>query len=190
MRISHRYRFIFLASPKTGSESMRAFLDPLSDVAGRPILETTDACPFYVHMRAIEVQKAFLRLGWSFDQYYRFVFVRNPWIRLVSLYNMICRLNRGFVPSFESWLRTSKPDGEGGGGRSPERWRRHGTYSLESFAGDENGNLLVDDVFRLEDIESVPGHLRERGIPIPPGAKIPWLNGVEEPIAVSRYYTP
>lgn len=190
MRISHRYRFIFFANPKTGSESVRAFLNPFSDVSGRPFEQIDDAHPFYSHMRPIEAREIFERRGWRFDEYYRFVFVRNPWTRLVSLYNMTCRIDKSFGLSFKSWLRASKPEGKGGGGLFSERWRRYGTYSIESFAGDGHGNLLVDDIFRLEDIDSVPDRLRERSMPIPPEAKIPRLNCMDGVASIRNYYTP
>ena len=190
MRISHRYRFVFFASPKTGSASVRAFLNPYSDIFDRSFVQTDAANPFYSHMRPIEAKAAFLNRGWQFENYYRFVFVRNPWARAYSLYKMICNLDKGFNRSFEAWLRSSKPSGHGGGGPDTARWRKYGTYSIEKFAGDGQGGLLVDEIFRLEDIATLPKRLREKGIPIPVDATMPWTNRTPAIVNLRQHYTP
>ena len=51
-------------------------------------------------------------------------------------------------------MRSIAPDGAGGGGEDWQRWRRYGSYSLESYVGDEDGSPLVDAVLRLEDLET------------------------------------
>jgi hypothetical protein len=190
MRISHRHKFILFSSPKTGSESIRALLDPLSDVRDVPISRTTPAFPFYSHIRPIEMRAAFLRFGWPYDRYYRFVFVRNPWTRLVSLYRYALQTNLGLTLSFADWLKGTRPGGTGGGGPDDARWLKYGTYSLDAFAGDGSGRLLVNDVFRLEDIAEVPDRLRLRGIPLPADATVPWVNRSKEATSLAEYYTP
>lgn len=190
MRISHRFKFVFFASPKTGSASVRTLLNPYSDIIPQGFLQTDAANPFYSHMRPIEAQGAFLERGWRFESYYRFVFVRNPWARIYSLYQMIRNLDKSFDQSFEKWLRSSRPYGLGGGGPDSARWRKYGTYSIAKFAGDASGKLLVDDVFRLEDIALLPIRLRERGIPIPVDAPMPWTNRTPAPIKLVEHYTP
>jgi len=190
MRISHRHRFVFFSSPKTGSESVRALLDPLSDIRDVPFALTRPDFPFYSHIRPIEMRAAFSRFGWKYDDYYRFVFVRNPWLRLVSLYRYLLRSDLPQKPSFADWLKASRPDGTGGGGPDHVRWLKYGTYSLAAFAGDGTGRLLVDDVFRLEDIAELPDRLRVRGIPLPPDAGVPWVNRTREPASLAKYYTP
>jgi len=139
MRISHRHRFVFFSSPKTGSESVRALLDPLSDIRDVPFALTRPDFPFYSHIRPIEMRAAFSRFGWKYDDYYRFVFVRNPWLRLVSLYRYLLRSDLPQKPSFADWLKASRPDGTGGGGPDHVRWLKYGTYSLAAFAGDGTG---------------------------------------------------
>jgi hypothetical protein len=190
MRISHRHKFVFFSAPKTGSESIRALLDPLSDVRDVQFREVSPATPFYSHIRPIEAKAAFERFGWPYDDYYRFVFVRNPWNRLVSLYRMIRRVNPHFSQPFGDWLRATRPDSTGGGGPDRARWRKYGTYSLAAYAGDENGRLLVNDVFRLEDITDVPDRLRARGIPLAPDASVPWVNRTKKSTSLDNYYTP
>jgi hypothetical protein len=107
-------------------------------------------------MRPVEVRAYFDELGWDFDGYQKFLFVRNPWARILSLYRQI---NVGEIhpAAFGDWLGTINSSGEGGGGQDSERWRRYGSYSLSSFARDFSHKELVDTTFRLEDIEF---HLR------------------------------
>ena len=190
MRISHRYKFAFFSSPKTGSESIRVLLDPLSDVRDVPFFQTTPAFPFYSHIRPIEMKAVFARFGWRYDDYYRFVFVRNPWTRLVSMYRYVLRSDFNLTMPFGDWLTATRPDGTGGGGPDQVRWLKYGTYSLDAFAGDGNGRLLVDDVFRLEDMETVPDRLRARGIPLPADASVPWVNRTKTAGGLAEFYTP
>ncbi|MEX0853104.1 MAG: hypothetical protein WD036_07465 [Bauldia sp.] len=124
MRISHRYRFIFFANSKTGSESVRAWLNPFSDIRGVSSAKAAPADPFSAHMR----------------------------------------------PNHAAWAK-------------------YGACSLDAYATDDNGTLLVDDVFRLEDIGATPRRLRERGIPIPPDAPIPWKKRPAQATDLAAFYT-
>lgn len=189
MRISHRHKFVFFSNPKTGSESMRDLLDPLSDVRGVAYFHATANHPFYSHIRPLEIRPVFKRFGWRYADYYSFVFVRNPWARLVSLYRYLQKSDLKTNLDFGAWLRTTQPGGPGGGQRDDARWLKYGTYSLDAYACDEDGNLLVDDVFRLEDIAEVPTKLRLRGIPIPEDAEAPWINRRKETADLSSFYT-
>ncbi len=132
-----------------------------------------------------------MRLGWDYASYYKFVFVRNPWTRLASVYAYIRLLEPDFAQPFLMWLETVKPYGPGGGGDGTilETWRQFGTYSVAAFAGDGSGSLFVDDVFRLEDIEKVPRLLRKRGIPIDPDVPITTENRTKGAIDYRRLYT-
>ena len=197
MRISHRHRFIFFSNPKTGSESVRKLLDPFSDIAGVPYWERTPEQPFYSHIRPIEVRALFEERGWDYSNYFKFTFVRNPWARLVSLYEMIhasrssgskllgrarsslLQLTRGHptTAGFQRWVRTIKTTGSGAGGPANQRWQQYGSYTLRAYAGDENGVLLVDDVVRLEDARSrIPGILEKIGLPAGAQADLPRVN--------------
>ncbi len=97
MRLSKKHQFIFFANPKTGSDSIRALLDPFSDVKSVTYREITDENPFYSHIRPVEVKAILDRWGWNYDEYFRFTFVRNPWGKLVSLYEMIRAVDRRSV---------------------------------------------------------------------------------------------
>lgn len=176
MRISHRYKFVFFANPKAGSSTVRQFLNPYSDIASvKNIYAMSDVNPFHPHMRPEEARLIFKDLGWDFYGYTKFVIVRNPWARLVSLYEHIKRFNPE-TDDFKTWLYTIKPYGSGGGFEK-EPWRRYGAYSIEAYIKDEVGNVLVDKVFRLEDLKTtlVP-FLVALGLPIEPDAEVPIKN--------------
>ncbi|MEL7251462.1 MAG: sulfotransferase family 2 domain-containing protein [Bacteroidota bacterium] len=154
MRISHQYQFIFFANPKTASSSVRQFLNPYTDV--QPVLnylKRTPENPFYPHITPGETKPLFEAFDWDFNSYNKFVFVRNPWARLVSLYEHINRSN-SFDIAFKDWLYTIEPYGKGGGGEDFQRWRKYGAYSIEHFIKDKEGNILVDKVLRMEDIQN------------------------------------
>ncbi len=179
MRISHRHRFVFFARPKTGSRSVRKLLGPYSEIHGRPAHEVTADFPFYNHMRPVELREVFAARGWDFDGYFKFVMVRNPWSRLVSLYEMfafreggqLSRLRRRSTRhrGFRAWVRTLDPGG--GNGAALEMAKgviRFGALSYVGFAGDEAGRPLVDEVIKLEEIEShLPPVLERLGLPVP-----------------------
>ena len=193
MRISHQYKFIFFANPKTGSESVREILAPYSDIQSVTYATRNIENPFYSHITPQEVKTLFSERGWNFDEYFKFTFVRNPWAKLVSLYEMIystkstnppskdadlatkakskLRILRKKVvnrnkPDFKTWLSTIETSGIGAGGKESQRWRRYGAYSLDNYIMDDARNVLVDRVIPLERIhcDLVPT-LMELGIP-------------------------
>lgn len=150
-------------------------LDEFSDV------DESSLPALYTHTRPADLRKLCERLGWNFfDSYFKFTTTRNPWDRLVSVYEMIRReeeIRRGGwrrripgarVPAFPKWLRTVRVDRRGGGApwKRGALWRRYGTYSLSAFAADENGRELVDQVLRLEDLEEdLPRVFASLGVP-------------------------
>lgn len=104
MLISHRNKSAFFHNPKTGGTSVAAALN-----LGRQ----SDAFPA-IHMTVDEAKSCFFHETW--DEYYTFAFVRNPWDRAVSLYHyhrsvqyaIFMRSNSSHVAardySFEDWL--------------------------------------------------------------------------------------
>lgn len=198
MRISHTHRFVFYSNPKTGSTTVRTLLDPYSDIAGVPKSQTSPDFPFHSHMRPVEVKKIFVERGWDYDDYYRFTFVRNPWSRLVSLYEMWMRketvgktrnlrireiLRPSWVESqrFAAWLDTIDVDGRGAAPKgNGARWLRFGTHTFANYVSDTDGNELVDEAIKLEEIDdALPAVLARLDIPLPP--RIPKKNEGVQP---------
>ena len=189
MRISHRYRFVFFSNPKTGSESVRKILDPYSDIASVPFSEITPDSPFYSHISPREVRDIFRAREWRFDDYARFTCVRNPWARMVSLYEMVKRTSPDPGP-FAEWLETVQTDGEGLGGNPKQTWRKYGSYTIENYVRDADGTPLVDTVLRLEELSSkLPQLLKELGIPTGEQAPIKHINAHKHR-PHTEYYSP
>ena len=87
MRISHRYKFVFIAITKTGTVSLRQMLDKYSDVFGGG--KYMDNFPG--HMTARQLISIFEKNGWIWDDYYGFTLVRHPTARLFSYYKYMLR---------------------------------------------------------------------------------------------------
>jgi len=152
MRISHKNKFIFFSNPKTGSESLREMLTPYSEILDVSYKNISDENPFYSHISPQEVKDLFDEKEYNFNDYYKIVCTRNPFNRLVSLYEMIFR-KWPIKPPFHFWLKSTKTDGAGGGGKNHERWKMYGTYSLKNFISDRNGKIIVDKIICLENLE-------------------------------------
>ncbi len=152
MRISHKNKFIFFSNPKTGSESLREMLTPYSEVLDVPFQNTSLENPFYSHISPLEIKNIFVEKEYPFDDYYKIVCTRNPFNRLVSLYEMIYR-RWPIKPPFHLWLKSTKTSGKGGGGGNRDRWRMYGTYSLKNYISDEDGKIIVDKIICLENFE-------------------------------------
>lgn len=163
MRISNRFHLIYFSIPKTGSEAVRSFLDPVSEEKIVKFPDVDAITPFHSHMRPFEAARVFGEKGWTFDAYFRIATVRNPWSRLASLYKMVCR-NRGeqWAGSFSDWIQTLDPTGRSTS-HMPEKWYAHGTMSMTRFLSDLEGRIMVDQVFRIEDqIDAMHHVIKER----------------------------
>ena len=88
MLISHKYKFVYLANPKTGSASIRHMLQKYSDIAvfSRQQCQRDYGFDISPHINAEMLKKFFAKQGWNWNDYYVFTTIRNPWERLVSYY--------------------------------------------------------------------------------------------------------
>ena len=84
MLISHKHKFITIDIPKTGTRSFRESLVPLGviDEFGAPNLNSE----FYQHDGAIRARKQFAKKNWNWNEYFKFIIVRNPWQRYFSFF--------------------------------------------------------------------------------------------------------
>ncbi|HCX29893.1 MAG TPA: hypothetical protein DHU55_09025 [Blastocatellia bacterium] len=156
--ISHKYKCIFVEVPKTGSTSVRAILGkPLrphlnlwenkrlmesywTQRGGRKnrILE----CLYLTlpKQRRIEIGQR------QFATYFKFGFVRNPWDRVVSLYERTeaeQMRNEMTFDQFVDWIQYSSSTCVHS---SPHR------YQLDWFV-DSNGKVLADFIGKFERLE-------------------------------------
>lgn len=156
--ISHRYKCIFVEVPKTGSSSIRAILGrppkphlALSEI--KKLMETGWTPYDGAKRRAVECiyllrsKKRRIEIGRrEFDTYFKFGFVRNPWDRVVSLYERTEPLqmkDRMTFDQFVDWIQYSSSTCIHS---SPHR------YQLDWFV-DGSGNMLADFIGRFEQLE-------------------------------------
>jgi hypothetical protein len=143
-------------------------LDPYSDLrVNNNVREQGENLPFYTHISPLETKEIFEDLGWEYGSYLKIICTRNPFNRLVSLYEMIYKRRPSiFRPSFKNWLLNTKNSGVGGGGKDYHRWRKYGTYSLDNLIFDKNGDSLVDKVIKLEEFnKEIPALFSRLNLP-------------------------
>lgn len=85
MLISHKLRFIIIDIPKTGTMSYSATLKPYVDLIG-VFKHETDYYSFYQHESSLEAKNKFIKFGWDWENYFKYVTIRNPWSRYSSYY--------------------------------------------------------------------------------------------------------
>jgi hypothetical protein len=168
--ISHKYRYIFIHIPKTAGSSIQTALVsrerwPLLirliwrffitfKIDKQTVLLSWInihhirgffVAAFAAHATAREVKDALP--GAIFDGYFKFAVVRNPWDHCVSVYEYFNQVH-GRCYEFKEFLER---------GFTPQKAR----------ISDANGNLLVDYVARMENLESDMQHVFEKcGIPL------------------------
>ena len=168
MRISHRFRFVFLSNPKCGSTTIRKILDKFTDLGDSP----DKPPPYHPHTKAQEIQELFQEEGWDLSKYWVFTTIRNPWSRMVSYYHY-GRWDLNFRPFWdklhdeESALKISFRDWiiNWAEWQAPN-WM-FDRQPLEKFCCDEKGNLLVNQIIPIEKIDQeLPLLLDRLGIPL------------------------
>ena len=80
MLISHKYKFLTIDIPKTGTKTIRVTLAGSFDFVGKDKNQ---------HMGIKKCKKFFIDNGFTFEDYFRFSIVRNPWSRYVSFCSYI-----------------------------------------------------------------------------------------------------
>ena len=109
--ISHKYKFIFIRIPKTGSSSILSAL--WTSGLQRYFKNTKKFTKKYTiegdkvhHKKAIELYQID-EFNENWDNYFKFAFVRNPWDLIVSwfsFYNTPRRRKQGTSVSFDEWI--------------------------------------------------------------------------------------
>jgi len=193
MRISHSHKFIFFATPRTGSATIRNVLDKYSDISSILISDITKDFPFYHHISALELKRIFECRGWNWDSYEKFCFVRNPYDRVVSLYHHYLRMRKNWKvrnmktfktklkfiitrpPSFRDYVMNINTND-----RLPT--------SLESFLCDEDGKILVNEILMYENLkDDLQRFLKKLNISVTP-EEIPHLNASADRKQYRQYY--
>lgn len=85
MLVSHKFKFITIDIPKTGTASYENTLKPYIDLIGLQKHEVSDSA-FYQHENAKDTKLKFFRLGFDWNEYFKYTTIRNPWARFASYY--------------------------------------------------------------------------------------------------------
>jgi hypothetical protein len=149
--ISDKYKCIFVHIPKVAGQSIEhVFLDlhGLTWETREPLLlrlndDPAIGPPRLAHLKASEYVSCGHIPQKSFDTYYKFAFVRNPWSRLISFYKYL-----GYADylTFSEFIHGEFMEKEWG----ENQWFVGPQYG---YIFDENGNQLVDYVGKLEELQ-------------------------------------
>ncbi len=178
MRISHKYKFIFISKPKCASSSIRHMLDEYSDI------KSNDVYPFHHHVTAFELKTYFEKMGWNWEEYYSFCTLRNPWDMIVSWYHYAKPDKKGnyfYQPNvynsnnlidFENWIINKRKTFH-----KTHYCRKLSKHSLNIFTNDfsgitikkytedNDGNRLVNKVIKVENLAlGIPKVFRKLGL--------------------------
>ena len=138
MRISHKYKFIYLATPKACSSSIREALNKYSCIRSK-----SNFVPYAHHGKLEWVKNDFKKNKWDWNSYYKFTSVRNPWDRMVSLWTFGKKINAipDHFKTFESWIL------------SDHVWL-NSHWGYDGYYREINGDIAVDYVIKLESLQS------------------------------------
>tara|TARA_Y100001933_G_scaffold117815_2_gene117760 strand:- start:5103 stop:5753 length:651 start_codon:yes stop_codon:yes gene_type:complete len=159
MRISHKHKFIFTAIPKTGTTTIGNVLDRYVDVRygkfgwsfpGMNRNQNNSHEDKTRHAKLDEVKKdLFADDIETFDSYFKFTFVRNPWDRCVSSwFYALKRAERGSGPhidlvkkykTFQSWVG--------------EKLYKSAPDSCSCWLFDSAENQIMDFIGRFENLQ-------------------------------------
>jgi hypothetical protein len=180
MIISHSRRFIFIKSAKTAGTSLEAALSnycggsdvvtPLGDYefnrdeAGRWVHRSMNAEGFEQHDWGVTIRDKVGLAVWT--SYFKFSIARNPWDRVVSLFNWKARNDRSLKPKTGLLGKIGLPvDGLG------EVRRRFAEFVLGDWETNDrfyiiDDELCVDLVIRYESLaDDTLGICRRIGVP-------------------------
>jgi len=156
MLISHKHKYIFIHIPKTGGSSVSGFLrnnrEFAPDIIGHNYL-SNDIFPthnkIFAHDTAIKIKKVFQEDGYDWNQYFKFSIIRNPWDLNVSHYEYWMRY-MSTLPLLGDEAKYLKQIQD----KTPQQAINDHVLSEDRFLYDEDNNLLVDYVAKLENLDT------------------------------------
>lgn len=170
MIISHKHKFIFIATPKCASTTIEAALAPLHQINANQFDDNPDS--FYHrqwHIAPKNLKTHFKEMNWNWDKYFKFAFVRNPWDRLVSNF----KYQKKLVYSTDKHGKFFRADGEISNltiqakqsiyeefkkntkENNFKLWlsRDRGVGPCFDFLSDKGGNLMMNFVGKVENLQ-------------------------------------
>jgi len=160
--ISQQDKCLFVHIPKTAGQSIESVFvkragltwEQREHLLLRPNREKHLGPPRLAHLLA----KEYVQLGYidqaTFEQYFKFTFVRNPWARLLSEFNY--RKSHGDVDyqcSFKKFVIERLPTAEKDCHNSGKDYYRH-ILPQYYFIYDDNDKCLVDFVGKFEHLQT------------------------------------
>ncbi len=165
MIISHKYRFIFFAQPRTATHAIRAALEPhlgaddwqqqsLTRTLRLPIRELARIPHGHISLR--QVQRHLPSEIWR--EYFKFAMVRNPYDRYVSACTFLNTRNPGYVGAETVFMKSAL---------MRQRFRRRALVRPQSaMLVNDAGDVGMDFVGRYERLQRSFDRVCERtGIP-------------------------
>ena len=179
MLISHKNKFITIDIPKTGTRSFRESLVPLGviDEFGAPNLNSE----FYQHDGAIRARKQFAKKNWNWNDYFKFIIVRNPWQRYFSFFKYFKQKSERYTNSklmgdylnsksnvwqnsgfYQNWINQEIDDCRqafdlflsSGNDQAVLKNIILNNNSQDSYYCDEGGKIIVDHIASFEDLSN------------------------------------
>jgi hypothetical protein len=150
--ISHSKRFIFVHVPRTGGTLIEAGLrDHGTVVQGKGNYDSL----YFKHAAAREIKR---KMGAAYDDYFKFGLVRNPWDWVVSNFAFNRGMHYCYVAGTPHEALRTPGKMPGWAKEMPfEPWLRWWLDELKpgqlALMEDEAGKLLVDEVYRFENIQ-------------------------------------
>lgn len=88
MIIIHKYKLAFIHLGKTGGDSITHVLSDFCNPENYDVIKENKEIHknFHKHAKAYEIKKGFEDLNWDYDQYFKFLVIRNPYEILHSDY--------------------------------------------------------------------------------------------------------
>ena len=88
MRLSHKFKLLFLSNPKCGSSSIRKLFDNCIQPIDPSYIKSArrGKTMFYNHINASDLKKLFKENNWLWEDYLKITTIRNPFSKMVSLY--------------------------------------------------------------------------------------------------------
>ncbi|WP_444998224.1 sulfotransferase family protein [Aliikangiella sp. IMCC44359] len=151
--VSNKFKCIFVHVPKTAGQSIELFFlkqHNLSWAEKDQLLLNKNTDPGLgpsrlAHMKANEYHECGHITKQSFDQYFKFAFVRNPWERLVSEY-LHKKIDRHF--SLKEFVFQALPE------KNDFNDNYRHIIPQSEYLFDQNGQQLVNFIGRFENLSS------------------------------------
>ncbi|HRY36260.1 MAG TPA: sulfotransferase family 2 domain-containing protein [Candidatus Magasanikbacteria bacterium] len=144
MIVSHQHKFIFIHIQKTAGSSISEYLK-----------EHSQCEEIGKHWNALAVRKFLGEKIWN--EYFKFSFVRNPFDRLVSWYNMIASTKEDINGFFKYVHANADTFADFIEKCDQTVYEDDGIKSVRipqfDYLSDEQGNLLIDFVGKFENLE-------------------------------------